>query len=140
MSTSIETFRDALQTYLATQLSAANVDAGERAGVSRSGARVVVFWSGFQEWPQDVNNANVTYTIRYWPARSKQPATASPPDPDDLEAAALDLMQKLQSVQTSLSGMDYCRVTSVRPDYDPKEWGVEATLLCWTRSPASTGG
>lgn len=130
-------WREALVTYLTAQFPDAKVKSGERSGVSRSEELIAVFWPGWQE-DSNPNYARPTMVVRMWPGRSKQP-TKNPDDPTPLEQAAMRLMIALQAVDKPGDLVDnlYCRLASVQPDYDPKEWGIEAVLVSWTINPAT---
>lgn len=138
MANLISTWREAVAADLAAQFPRADVKSGERAGVSRDKARINVFWPGTTEDSGQVVVGRASLIIRYWPQRSKQPDAAAPADPTDLEQAAFDLQDFLQTKQHGYdsAGVWFCRLVSVTPDYDPAEWGVEAVLEAQFTNPA----
>ncbi len=107
------------------------VKSGQRSGVSRDKARIAVFSGGYREDGSRVVVGIPVMIVRYWPKRSKQPATNNPADPSQLEEAAVALMTALRPFQASLgvTNLWFFRVESVTVDDDPDEWGVEATLV-----------
>lgn len=144
MANLISTWRLALVSYLTTEFPNADVLSGERTGVSRDKPRICVFMptDGLKQFERDGAMATVVMVVRYWPKRGKQPQPGSPLDPTDLEQAVWDLATSLEQVRSSgLSTSDDLtfEVPSIEPDYDPDEWGVEATLVGWTRNPAGAG-
>lgn len=136
MANLVSTWRAAVVADLATQFPLADVRSGERTGVSRDKARISVHWPGSNEVSGEVVVGQANLIIRYWPQRSKQMETVSPSDPTDLEQAAYDLQDFLQTKQTAYTGVWYCRLVSVTPDYDSDEWGVEAILTAQFTNPA----
>jgi len=112
---------------------------GERpSGTSRDKMRICVFASGISQWDRDANMAQPTMTIRLWcPFPLNQ--TTVPRNPAPIESAMMTLAAALQGVLVSLDGPDYFQVQSITPDY-LDEYGVEALLVAWTRSPMMIGG
>lgn len=144
MANLITSWREALVSYLTVEFPDAEVLSGERSGVSRDKPRISVFMpaDGLKQFDRDGAMATVVMIVRYWPKRGKQPAPGSPVDPTGLEQAVWDLATALEPVRSSgLSTSDDLtfEVSSIEPDYDPDEWGVEATLVGWTSNPAGAG-
>lgn len=140
MSNIVSSLRDALVADLAAQFPDADVMSGLRVGKAVDGAKIAVAWIGFGERSNAVVVGEAKLIVRYWPAtpRVRDDATAGVRDPSQLEQAALDLATFLQTKQTSYSalGVWFVRLVGVEPDYDPDEWGVEATLLAMFDNPA----
>ncbi len=122
--------------YLAAQFPAADVVRGERDGVWRDDQDLIaVWWPGWDTLTRDIALATPTLALRYFPRRSTQPADATPADPDVLLDAADALIAKLsrttQAVGFFTSGLS-CRLSSIRPNYAPDVWRIEATLIAYT--------
>lgn len=135
----IRDWREAVHTHLAASFPAADVVSGRRTGVARDRDVIAVFWPGWRVNQRDIALATPTLTIRYWPARSKQPSTTSPPDPGDLEDAAAALMEAMRDKRKSgdfVAGLA-CFVSEVTPVYDDDEWMVEATVQALALHPAA---
>lgn len=134
-------WRDALVTALASAFPTAEVRPGARTGVSRDKDRVNVF-SQPGSWQRDQTHgvvANPSMIVRYWPARSKQPPTDTPHDPDELDNARDALLAALRPLQASLSvtNLWYFLVDSALTDEDPDEWGVEVRLKGFAKNLAA---
>jgi hypothetical protein len=133
-------FREALAADLALEFPDADVFQGIRVGKAVDRAKLCVFWAGSQEVSATVVVGEARVVVRYWPvsAKVRDDQTGGVRDPGELEQAAWDLQTFLQTKQTSYgaSGAWFCRLQSVTPDYDPEEWGVEATLLLQFDNPA----
>ena len=140
MANLIGDFRAALAADLALRFPDADVHQGERSGRAAERAMVAIAWAGTGEQSDQVVVGEARYLIRYWPASPKlrDDAPAGVRDPGELEQAAWDLAEFLQTKQTaySSSGAWYSRLTRVTPDYDKEEWGVEAELLVVFSNPA----
>lgn len=138
MANIITSWRNAVAADLAAQFPNAEIENGNRTGTSRDKPRIAVFWPGFNENASVVAVGEATLTVRYWPANPKIRDNSSPPDPAELEDAGLALADFLQTKQTAYdaAGVWFCRLVSVEPDYDPEEWGVEATLTAQFTNPA----
>lgn len=117
----------------------ADVYDGERPSrLARDKMRICVFAGDMDEWQPDANMAQPSMTIRIWcPFPRNQ--TEVPRDPEPVERAMMQLALALQQVLVSLPGPDFFKVTKISPDY-LVEYGVEASLTAWTRSPMMTGG
>jgi hypothetical protein len=131
----INQWRAAVCTKLATEFSGADVEPGEQQGVSRERDLIAVWWPGWDEIARDIALAAPTLQLRYFPGRSKQPATTTPPDPTPLEEAAdalLAFFDRASQAPGFFVGDLSCRLTTLRPNYDPTFWHIEATLLAYT--------
>lgn len=132
--------RAALAADLAVQFPAAEVHQGDRSGKATQTPMIAVVWAGFGEQGDAVVVGESRFLVRYWPAspKVKDDAPGGVRDPSELEQAAWDLADFLQTKQTAYgaSGAWYVRLTGVTPDYDPDEWGVEAELLVKFSNPA----
>lgn len=141
MPNSISSFQDALKTDLETAFPTADVYRGERVGKAVDKPKLCVFWQGSGEMPGRVQVGEAQVIVRYWPisAKVRDQAVDGIRDPAELEQAAWDLQQTLEAKQTAYgaAGIWFVRLTSVRPDYDPNEWGVEATLTMQFSNPAT---
>jgi hypothetical protein len=141
MANVLTDFQNALASDLAAQYPLAEVMRGERVGKAVDKARVCVFWPGTREIAGRVQEAEATVIVRYWPvtAKVRDQASQGVRDPSELEQAAWDLQTFLQTKQVaySASGAWFCRLTSVEPDYDPEEWGVQATITLQFLNPAT---
>ena len=138
MANLISTFRAALAADLAVRFPNADVVQGSRTGKAVERDKVAVMWGGSGEQGDAVVVGNATILVRYWPASPKL-SDGSPSgvrDPTDLEQAAFDLQDYLQTKQTAYTGVWYSRLVRVSPDYDPEEWGIEAELLVVFNNPA----
>lgn len=136
----IHEWRQAVHDYLATQFSDAAVLSGSQDGVVRDVDTIVVFWPGWDVLQRDIALATPTLTVRYFPARSKQPSATIPPDPSEIEAAADALIgafdRASQGVGFFAANLS-CRLSSMRPNYDPAVWRVEATLTAYALGVAA---
>lgn len=139
MSNLLSDWRGALKTVLATAFPTADIYDGERPSkVARDKMRICVFVPEMTEWDPDANMAQPQMTIRIWCPMPRN-ATESPRDPAPIEEAMMALAAALQPVLTSLAGPDFFKVQKITPDY-VDEYGLEATLIGWTRSPMMIGG
>jgi hypothetical protein len=141
MPNPISTLRDALQTDLAAQFPAAEVLSGTRESRSVDKDRISLLWVGATELPGDVVVSSDQFAIRFYPGspklRPQAAATSGARDPEELEQAAFDLQDYLQTRQVSYpSAVWFLRVISVTPNYDPEEWYVEASVLAQRSNPA----
>lgn len=134
----VSEWREAVVEHLASAFPDAEVLSGRRAGVSRDRDRIAVFWPGWRASQRDYTLATPSLTIRYWPARSKQPSTTSPPDPAVLEDAGVALMLAFRNTRKAGDFVDglACWLDEVAPDYDDEEWKVEAVLKAVALNPA----
>lgn len=132
-------WRVGIKSTLKTAFPDAEVLDGERpSGVSRDKMRICVFASGISQWDQDANMAQPTMTIRLWcPFPLNQ--TTVPRNPAPVEQAMMTMAEALQATLVALDGPDYFQVQSITPDY-LDEYGCEALLVAWTRSPMMIGG
>lgn len=139
MSNMLTDWRVGLKATLQTAFPTAEILDGERPSkLTRDKMRICVFASGLEEWNPDANMATPTMTIRLWcPFPRNQ--TQTPRDPEPIEVAMLTLAGALQAVLVSLAGPDYFQVKAFTPDY-LDEYGIEAVLTGWTRSPMMIGG
>lgn len=140
MANLLGTFRAALAADLALRWPDADIHEGERTGKAAERAKLALVWAGFGEQGDAIVVGEARFLVRYWPASPKirDDAPAGVRDPSELEQAAWDLADFLQTKQISYgaSGAWYVRLTGVTPDYDPEEWGVEADLLVKFTNPA----
>lgn len=141
MANVISTLRQSLVADLESQFPDAEVSSGERSGKSADKPRIAVFWPGFAEMGSNVTVGQATMLIRYWPPSPKlrDDSPSGVRDPSDLEQAAWDLATFLQTKQTqytAASGAWFIRLQSVEIDYDPEEWGVQATVVAMFDNPA----
>jgi hypothetical protein len=139
MANVITDWRGALIDQLASSFPAAEVKPGRRQGVSRDKDRIHVF---ADPWTRDAAReviARPVMLIRYWKKRDKLPTPEAPADPEELEQAALDLLDALRPIQAlpTLERPWYFTVETVRVDEDPEEWGVEARLVAFTANEAT---
>lgn len=112
-----------------------DVRSGVRDGAWKESKLAVVFVPSIGEDGGDVNFARPPMIVRAWLPRSDQPRDTDPLDPGPLEQLAVDLMQLLEPVQTTLVDGLYFRVSRVDIDYD--DWGVQAVLTSFMLNPAS---
>jgi hypothetical protein len=138
MANLVTSWRQALAADLAVQFPNAEMEAGHRTGTSRDKDRIAVFWPGLGEQQGRVVVGEAQLIVRYWPKNPMVRDAGSPMSPSELEQAAWDLADFLQTKQTSYSatGVWFCRLVSCRPDYDPDEWGVEAIVVAQFTNPA----
>jgi hypothetical protein len=139
MANPVSTLRAAIAADLALQFPNADVYSGPREGKAVDRDKIAVFWTGTTELLPDVVVATPTLTIRYWPSqpRISDAAPGGVRDPSDLEQAAYDLADYLQTRQTSYSSsVWFVRVVAIVPDYDPDEWVVEASVVASMMNPA----
>ena len=117
----------------------ARVYDGERpaAQLARDATIICVFSGGMTAWGQDVLMAQPTMTIRLWCAQPLS-SVEFPADPQPVEQAVIDLANCLKPLQVTTDGPDYFQVREIRADY--QEYGCEALLVGWTRSPMEGGG
>jgi hypothetical protein len=136
----VGSFRAALAADLALRFPDAEVYQGERTGAATDRAKVAVVWAGFGEQGDQVVVGESRILVRYWPASPKvaNDTDGGVRDPGELEQAAWDLATFLQTKQVSYgaTGAWFCRLTTVTPDYDPAEWGVEAEVVVMFDNPA----
>jgi len=137
------TFRTSIETLLTATFPSAKIVAGERlaATVRRDKDYACVFTGPVKPVPSNVNNANVSLTIRYWKAHPKLGAQLRdvPSDPAPLEALEASLAAMLKPVIASTAGVDYFHVESISNDPND-EYGVEVVCTGWGRNPAEAGG
>ena len=133
-------WRLALKEILHDTFPAARIYNGERPSkLSRDQMAICVFVPTMTEWSPDANMAQPEMTIRIWCAKPRNQQD-SPPDPAPIEQAIMDLAAALQAVLATLgAGPDFFKVVSIVPDY-LDEYGLEANLVGWTRSPMMIGG
>ncbi len=113
---------------------------GERDGVWRGDKDLVaVWWPGWDTLQRDIALASPTLTIRYFPRRGAEQNESAPANADPILDAADALIGTLdratQAVGYFTEGLS-CRLSSLRPDYDPDVWRVEGTLVAYTVSEA----
>ena len=134
-------FLDALKADLEAAFPSAEVYRGERTGKAVDKPKLCVFWSGSGELAGRVQVGEAQVLVRYWPVTSKlrDQAVDGVRDPSELEQAGYDLQRALEAKQTAYgaNGIWFVRLTSVEVDYDPDEWGVQATLTTQFRNPAT---
>jgi hypothetical protein len=137
----ITSFADALAADLAGRFPDCDVLRGERTGKAVDKAKIAVYWPGSSEVPSRVQEGQANVVVRYWPITAKvnNQATNGVRDPRELEQAGWDLQDFLQTKQTAYVGIGvwFCRLTAVDPDYDPEEWGVQATVTLQFLNPAT---
>lgn len=111
---------------------------GNRTGSVTDMDTIAVFWPGLEEWQNAVVVGQAELRIRYWPKKPIVNADSSTLDPTRLEDVGVGLAAFFQTKQTSYSatGVWFCRLVSVLPDYYPDEWGVEARLFAQFDNPA----
>jgi hypothetical protein len=133
-------FRRQLCADLALRFPDTDIHQGERSGKATERSKLACFIGPVGEQGDRVVVGEAQMFVRYWPVSPKivDDAPAGVRDPDPLDQAKLDLQDFLQTKQTSYSstGVWFCRLTRVTPDYDPDEWGVEAELVLWFTNPA----
>ncbi len=132
----IHAWREGVFEYLTTTFDDADVVAGERDGVWRGEKDLIaLWWPGWDERSRDISLAQPTLTLRYFPALSKQPSPDSPSDPSPLEEAADALLAAFprdkQGANVFAANVA-CRITSIRPNYDPAVWRIDATMIAYT--------
>lgn len=137
MANLISDWRDAIVTVLEAAFPNAEIVSGDRSGVPAR-ELIAVFFDGYQRQPGRAAVAEPKLVIRYWPVSHRLPGR-TPRDPAELEQASVDLMLALEPVQATLAVDDlwYFMVDSVRPDYDPDEWGIEARLTGYAKNIAA---
>jgi hypothetical protein len=137
----IHDWREGVKTYLQSAFAAAEVVAGEREGVWRADKDLIaVWWPGWDELTRDIALASPTLTLRYFPARSKQPTDDQPTDPAPLELAGDALLAAFDRASQAVGffAADLsCRLARLRPNYDPAVWRVEGTLIAYTLGQAA---
>lgn len=140
MANLIGSFRQALAADLALRYPDADVYQGERSGKAKERAKAAVFFAGMGELSGRVVVGQGRVIVRYWPASPllRDDAPGGVRDPSELETAAWDLADFLQTKQTAYGSTDvwFFRLVRVEADYDPEEWGVEAELLLMFENPA----
>lgn len=136
----IAEWASAVVSYLDSELAAADVEHGEMDGVQRDRDVIAVWAPGWDEISRDVALAQPTLSLRYFPSRSKQPSDTVPPDPSPLEQAMDALLAAFDRASQApgffVDGLS-CRLTTIRPDYRPELWRVDATLLAYTLGSAA---
>lgn len=139
MTTStIGTAVSAIISHLDSVFTAAEVAPGTRAGVSRDKDRIVVSNPAFPAVTPDIAFAKPTILIRYFVARSKQPATEATPDPTDLYDAQENLLAAFAgydvvgSFATNFALIQFDSVVNDNPD----EWRVDLTITGYMTNPA----
>ena len=140
MSVSMLTdWRVSLKGVLRETFPTADIYDGERPSkLARDKMRICVFVPEMTEWSPDANMAQPEMTIRIWCPFPRN-TTETPRDPAPIETAMMELALALQAVLASLDGPDFFKVTRIAPDY-LDEYGLEANLIGWTRSPMMIGG
>lgn len=139
----IQEWRQGVHTYLETAFPDADVFSGppEKDSVVRDHDAIFVWWPGpWEVLQRDIALAIPTLSVRYYPARSKQPTLVVPPDPEPLEAAADAIVAAFpRSTQgAGVFATDVaCYLARVAPNYDPALWRVEATLAAYTLGAAA---
>lgn len=140
MANLIGSFREALAADLALRFPDAEVHQGERTGKAVQKPMLALAWAGTSEEGNEVVVATARFLVRYWPVSAviRNDAPAGTRDPSELEQAAWDLAEFLQTKQKSYSstGAWHSRMLGVTPNYDPEEWGVEAELIVQFTNPA----
>jgi hypothetical protein len=140
MANLLGSVRAAIAADLALRFPDAEVHQGDRTGRAVGTPMLAVAWAGFGEQGDRVVVGEAQFTVRYWPASPKvrDDAPAGVRDPSELEQAAWDLADFLQTKQTSYSstGAWFIRQVRVLPDYDPEEWGVQADIIVMFSNPA----
>lgn len=132
-------WRVSLKGVLQTTFPTATVYDGERPNkLARDRMVICVFADAMTEWSPDANMAQPTMTIRIWCPFPRNTIDV-PRNPEPLETAMMELALALQQVLVTLDGPDFFKVTSIEPDY-LVEYGIQANLVGWTRSPMMTGG
>lgn len=125
----------AVVTHLGSTLTGVDVEHGEMDGVQRDRDVVAVWAPGWDEISRDTTLAQPTLALRYFPSRSKQPSESVPPDPSPLEDAMDTLLAAFDRASQApgffVAGLS-CRLTQLRPSYDPSLWRVDGTLLAYT--------
>lgn len=140
MTSSLNGWREGVVTQLTSTFSNADVESGEQDGVSRDRDLITVWWPGWDEIARDIALAAPTLQGRYFPARSKQPLTETPKDPAPLEEAAdalLAFFDRASQAPGFFTDDLSCRLTTLRPNYDPALWRVEFTLVAYTLGAAA---
>lgn len=136
----INEWRQGVVDKLAASFTDADVESGEQDGVSRDRDLITVWWPGWDEISRDTALAAPTLQFRWFPARSKQPSATVPPDPAPLEAAAdllLGFFDRGSQAPGFFTDNLSCRLTTLRPNYDPSLWRVEGTLVAYTLGAAA---
>jgi hypothetical protein len=139
----IAAWRAGVAAYLVEQFPDAEVLSGQpdKDGVSRDKDAIFVWWPGpWQVLQRDISLAGPTLSLRYYPARSKQPTPVVPPDPGALEAAADALVavfdRSTQAADVFAENVA-CYLSQITPNYAPDLWRVEATLTAYTLGAAA---
>lgn len=132
-------WRVSLKGVLKDTFPSADIYDGERPSkLVRDRMVICVFASPMTEWDRDVNMAQPTMTVRIWcPIPRNQ--QDSPRDPQPIEQVMMDFAHAMQAVLVTLDGPDFFKVPRITPDYID-EYGIEAELVAWTRSPMMEGG
>jgi len=139
MSNLLTDWRVALKGVLKDTFPSADIYDGERPSkLARDRMVICIFAPPMVEWERDVNMAQPAMMIRVWCPMPKN-QTQSPRDPAPIEQAMMDLAHALQAVLVTLPGPDFFKVPRITPDY-LDEYGLEAELIGWTRSPMMEGG
>lgn len=135
MTASIADWAGGVITYLGETLEDVDVEHGEMDGVQRDRDVIAVWWPGWDEITRDISLSQPTLSLRYFPARSKQPSDSIPPDPTPLEEAAdalLGAFDRASQAPGFFTDDLSCRITTIRANYDPAIWRIDATLLAYT--------
>lgn len=139
MTNLVTDLRAAIQADLALAFPDAEVTGGARVGKAVDRPKICVFWPGYRE-RDTVVVGEAQLKVRYWPvsAKLRDDAPSGVRDPGELEQAGIDLAEFFQGKQTAYdtTGAWFVRLVSVEPDYDPDEWGVEATVVTMFSNPA----
>lgn len=118
------TFREAVESHLATQLAIPFVS-GKLEGPQRRDIGCT-FPAAKSEVPGHVNDEYVFVKVRVFKAFVQERDPAAPTDPAALEALAESLQTAMSTVQTG-QGPWFNRVTDIEWDMD--SYGFEATIL-----------
>lgn len=139
MSNLLTDWRVSLKSVLKTTFPNADIYDGERPNkLARDRMKICVFVPQLTEWSPDANMAQPEMMIRIWCAIPRN-QTESPRDPEPVEVAMMTLATALQAVLVTLNGPDFFKVQRITPDY-LEEYGLEASLIGWARSPMMIGG
>lgn len=136
----ITEWRQGVAEYLVDTFPAAAVLSGEQDGVVRDKDTIIVWFPGWKVLARDIALAGPTLSLRYFPARSKQPSPTIPPDPSPLESATDALIAAFhrgtQGAGFFTTGIA-CYLADATPNYRPELWRVEATLAAYALSVAA---
>ena len=152
MSNLITDWREGVQEHLTTYFAGlspaveVNVVAGRTPGkvgqtaVSRrTKPTLCVFFTGYEEMSRDTSLATPQLVVRMFPVRSELPASATPADPEPLEAACMHLVAAFPRATQSFGYFAdevSSRVVSVTPYDQDTGWYAEALLRAYTVRPS----